>query len=214
MSSGAIQPTPPATGRITGHVEISTELSKRRANFRIYGDAAPAAEQTGAASEMANVVIYLETEDGAPLPSAPSPTKTMAQLNERFVPHVLPVTQGSAVSFPNQDDVFHNVFSLSSAMFDLGRYRKGETRTVHFDKPGAVQVFCHIHSDMNAVILVLPNAYFARPDGEGRFSIDDVPPGTYRVVGWHERVKPIVKRITITPGQTASLDFNIPFVRP
>jgi putative two-component system response regulator len=203
---------PHAAGRVTGYVELSDAPSKRRESVRTAGDTAPAIDESNA--EMSNVVVYLESENGSPLRSAPS-YSALAQINERFVPRVLPVTLGSTVSFPNLDNTFHDVFSLSGARpFDLGRFRKGTTKIVRFDKIGAVQVFCHIHSDMSAVVLVLPNAYFARPDLNGRFAIDDVPPGTYRVVGWHERIKPIVKRITIAPGQTTSLDFNIPFARP
>jgi putative two-component system response regulator len=217
LGTGPVRPVQPqrptvAVGRITGRVEVSTTLAKRRANFRIYGDASmPASDPGGSASEMANVVIYLESNGGAVQPTR---TDTMAQLNERFAPHVLPVTQGSTVTFPNRDDVFHNVFSLSSAsQFDLGRYPKGASKTVQFDKPGMVQVFCHIHSDMSAIVLVLPNGHFARPDAEGRFAIDSIPPGEYRAVGWHERVKPIVKTVTITAGRTTTIDFNIPIAR-
>ena len=74
-------------------------------------------------------------------------------------------------------------------------------------------MFCHIHSDMSAIVLVLPNRFFARPDADGHFVIDAVPPGEYRVVGWHERVKPIVKQITVAAGQTTTLDFSIPVAR-
>ena len=84
------------------------------------------------------------------------------------MPHVLPVYRGATVDFPNDDDVFHNVFSLSSAKtFDLGRFPQGIVQGDVFDKGGAVQVFCHIHSDMSAVVLVLENPYFAVPSEAG-----------------------------------------------
>jgi len=138
----------------------------------------------------------------------------MAQRDERFVPHVLPVVQGATVDFPNEDDVYHNVFSLSSAAgpkgFDLGRYPKGTSRSVTFTRAGTVQVACHIHSDMSAIILVLANPYFASPDDNHHFVIDDVPEGDYTIVGWHERIKPINRRIHVTAGQTTPVDFNIP----
>ena len=138
----------------------------------------------------------------------------MAQHDERFVPHVLPVVQGATVDFPNEDDVYHNVFSLSAAAgpkgFDLGRYPKGTSRSFTFARAGTVQVFCHIHSDMYAVILVLPNPYFASPDDDHHFVIDDVPEGDYTMVAWHERIKPIMRRIHVVAGQTTPADFNIP----
>ena len=71
-------------------------------------------------------------------------------------------------------------------------------------------MFCHIHSDMSAVVLVLPNPFFATPDASHRFTIDDVPEGDYAIVGWHERIKPIVRHVHVVAGQTATIDFNIP----
>ena len=135
----------------------------------------------------------------------------MAQRDERFVPHVRAVMQGATVDFPNEDDLFHNVFSLSAAArFDLGRYPKGASRSVTFAKPGLVQVFCHIHADMSAYVWVLSNPYFASPGEDHRFAIDDVPEGDYTIVAWHERIKPITRRVHVSAGQTTSIDFNIP----
>jgi plastocyanin len=156
-------------------------------------------------------VIYL---DGPATPAPESPRATMAQRDERFLPHVLPVVQGTIVDFPNEDDVYHNVFSLSSAAgkggFDLGRYPKGASKSWTFDRAGTVQVFCHIHSDMTAVVLVLGNPFFASPDESRHYSIDGVPEGDYTVVGWHERIKPVTRKVHVTAGQTTTVDFNIP----
>jgi len=111
--------------------------------------------------------------------------------------------------------VFHNVFSLSSTRtFDLGRFPRGESKSIRFSKAGLVQVFCHIHSDMNAVIMVLDNPLFAVPNLQGHYVIEGVPPGEYRVVAWHERIKPITERVRVTAGQTATLDFTIPLPAP
>jgi plastocyanin len=199
-----------ATGRIEGEVLISTALSTRRPRFRIYNEpgqgARPPAPQT---QEITNVVLYLA--DTAGLPAGSPATARVEQEDERFVPHVVPVVRGSTVEFPNGDEVFHNVFSLSSAKsFDLGRYRKGASKSVVFERSGVVQVFCHIHSDMSAVVLVLDNSYFATPSSAGRYAIDDVPPGEYTVVGWHERIHPVQRTVRVVAGQTARLDFNIP----
>ena len=200
----------PATGRIEGDVAISTALSTRRPRFRIYADPGPGARPPAPeGSEIRNVVLYLQN---APAADAPAEAQaSMRQDDERFVPHVLPVLRGTTVEFPNADDVFHNVFSLSSARtFDLCRFPKGSARTVTFEKSGVVQVFCHIHSDMSAVILVLDNPYFTVPSPAGRYAIENVPPGEYTVVGWHERIKPITRTIRVVAGETTKLDFNIP----
>jgi hypothetical protein len=135
----------------------------------------------------------------------------IAQVDERFDPHVLPVLRGSRVDFPNNDDVYHNVFSLSSARtFDLGRYPKGASKSVAFPRTGVVQIFCHIHSDMSAVVLVLPNAFYSAPDSAGRYVIDDVPAGEYTIIGWHERTRPVSQKIRVIAGQTTNVDFNLP----
>jgi plastocyanin len=162
--------------------------------------------------------VYLIPVD-APKAAAPAPDwvrvprnpYVMAQVEERFEPHVLTVLQGARVEFPNRDDIYHNVFSLSSAKsFDLGRYPKGATKSVTFNKTGVVQVFCHIHSDMSAVVLVLANDLFATPGPDGRYAIENIPAGEYTVVGWHERTKPSVQRIRVAPGQTTTINFSLP----
>ena len=94
---------------------------------------------------------------------------------------MLPVVRGTTVAFPNDDPLFHNVFSLSRAKsFDLGRYPRGSARSVTFDRAGIVQVFCHIHSDMSAVALVLDNPYFVRPMRRGATPFPGCRPATTR----------------------------------
>jgi len=223
-ASPARPPTPrvAATGRIEGTVEISSVLSARRPRFRIYGDPGPGGTPPSRANldtlaELHNVVIYVQSDRAHPLAGAAAATtdapahNAMAQQDEQFVPHVLPIVRGSTVEFPNEDDVYHNVFSLSGAKtFDLGRYPRGESRSVTFNKSGTVQVFCHIHSDMSGVILVLDNPFFATPEPTGRFVIDGLPPGDYAIVGWHERIKPVVQHVQVTASGTSRVDFNIP----
>jgi len=218
-------PVRPATGRIEGNVVVSTTLAARRPDFRIYADPGtgsipPAQSRDRLAAELKNVVIYLDG-DSTTLPAPPERLDrrrhgSIAQHDERFVPHVLPVVRGAVVQFPNEDNVYHNVFSLSSAAapngkgFDLGRYPKGSSKAWTFDIPGTVQVFCHIHSEMTAFVLVLPNPYFASPSDDHRYAIEDVPEGDYAILGWHERARAVVKRVHVTAGQTTTVDFNIP----
>jgi plastocyanin len=132
-------------------------------------------------------VVYLERAPRGAFSELDERRGRMDQRGERFVPHVLAITVGSLVDFPNNDRTYHNVFSLSDTRtFDLGRYAAGNSKAVRFDRPGIVRVFCDIHSHMNAFILVFAHRYFAMTDAEGRFHIDNVPPGTYTVMMWNE----------------------------
>jgi plastocyanin len=206
------------TGRLEGRVVLGPRLSSKRMRFSAYPDArlAEAARAPRGAAEpggeFSNVVVFLEASPGLEGRGrqAGRPLE-VRQEGQTFVPHVLPVLKGSIVSFPNTDPVFHNVFSLSrAASFDLGRYPRGEAKSVRFDTPGIVKVFCHIHSDMSAVIFVLDNPYFAVPDSRGAFRIDGIPPGEYRATGWHERAQPVSMTVRIDAGTATPAEFDIP----
>ncbi len=115
----------------------------------------------------------------------------LTQKNKAFHPHLLVVTRGSIVDFPNRDPWFHNVFSLfNGKRFDLGLYEAGTSRTVHFDREGISYIFCNIHPEMSAVVVVLGTHYFAASDKQGDFSIPAVPPGRYRLHVWNENALP------------------------
>jgi plastocyanin len=115
----------------------------------------------------------------------------LQQKNKTFEPHLLVVTKGSTVDFPNRDPWFHNVFSLfNGKRFDLGLYEAGSTRTVHFDREGISYIFCNIHPEMSAVVVVLSSQYFAIPDKQGEFSILSVPAGRYTLRVWNENALP------------------------
>jgi plastocyanin len=162
-------------------------------------------------AERRQAVVYLETAPQAPVETLAPAHAAMRQQQEMFVPHVLAVVVGSVVDFPNTDPFFHNVFSFSKPRpFDLGRYPKGHSRSVRFDSPGVVRVFCDIHSHMSAFILVFTHPYFAVTDDQGRYQIEGVPPGRYVVVAWYEgRVR--ASRTVAVPdaGGLVDLDFSL-----
>ena len=208
-----------AAGRIEGTVTLSRALATRRIRFRIYSDPGkgatpPSPPPADLADEYGNVVLYLErVTAGEPVAHAEHPA--MTQKDERFVPHVLPILQGTTVEFPNEDEIFHNVFSLSGPRkFDLPKYPAGSSRSVTFPRPGVVNVFCHIHSDMSAVILVLENPFFVTPGRDGRFSLAGLPEGEYTLIAWHERIKPVKQKVRVTAGQPTQVSFNIPLPPP
>ena len=208
-----------STGRIEGTVTLSRALVERRVRFRIYSEpgkgATPASQPAPELKdEYANVVVYLELDGDRALMREPSKHPehpAMTQKGERFIPHVLPILQGTTVGFPNEDEIFHNVFSLSGPRrFDLPKYPAGSSRSVNFPRAGVVNVFCHIHADMSAVVLVLDNPFFTKPGPDGRFALADVPPGDYVLVAWHERIKPVRQRVKVVAGQATTTSFNIP----
>jgi plastocyanin len=216
------------TGQIRGVVRIESRIKSKSMAFRIYSrgsSSLPPGSPAPVVDEVENVVLYLERD----FPSSPpskgylpgdrggsatggDPTHgrlnpSVRQINETFVPHVLPIMTGTTVEFPNGDPFFHNVFSLSSTKnFDLGRYPQGQIRTVRFDKPGIVKVFCHIHSNMSAVILVFNHPFFTVPDSRGQFFLPAVPAGSYTLVGWHERLKTVKRPVTVKAEETLAVD--------
>jgi plastocyanin len=202
---------------ITGTILIKKRLSKPSvtASVSVYqrGTAVKLGEdaaQDPIAHEQSHVVIYLE---GPALRAEPIEEKTqkIEQVDRRFSPEMVVVPVGATVSFPNMDPIFHNIYSLSKAKsFDLGSYDKGETRSVRFPKPGIVQVYCHLHPNMQATVVVTPNRWYARPDRDGQYRIPDVPPGTYTVVAWHKTAGFFRKTIVVTAGGDAAADFFIP----
>jgi plastocyanin len=131
-------------------------------------------------------VVYIEgAVAGAPDWNKPARTAIL-QKNLQFSPTLLIIPKGTAVSFPNEDGEFHNVFSYSKAKrFDLGRYRKGESKSVRFDQPGIIKVFCEIHPWMRAAILVLENPLYGIAAADGTFAITGVPAGRYKMVAWN-----------------------------
>jgi plastocyanin len=168
------------------------------------------AEEDPIAYERSRVVIYLEGAGSAADDSGGHATQVQ-QLDRRFVPDLVVVQAGSIVSFPNMDPIFHNVYSLSKPKtFDLGSYDKGETRKVAFPKPGIVEIYCHLHPNMAATVVVTPNRWYARPDRSGQFRIPNVPPGQYTVVAWHKSAGFFRKPIVVENGHNSVADFFIP----
>jgi len=212
-ASRAVAQTAPTTGRVDGIATVSTQLAKSRRRMRIYTEPGQrAAPESPPEQPFANVVIYLESAPQLNRAQGSAvPGDTMRQHGALFVPYVLPIMVGTTVEFTNDDPFYHNVFSLSRVReFDLGRYPRGESKQVRFPKAGVVQVFCHIHADMSAYILVLDNPFYVIPDAQGHFALENIPPGDYRLVTWHERIRPIFTPIRVDVGKTTSLRLHIP----
>jgi plastocyanin len=167
--------------------------------------------------EMRDFVVYIDgpvgPKSGAPLKPAEVETKRISQKGAVFEPHVLPIMVGTIVDWPNNDDILHNVFSFSEAKpFDLDLYKAPVVKHVTFDKPGRVDVFCSIHTRMSCVVLVLENPYFAKTNARGLYTITNVPPGTYTLKAWHERLPPQSRQATVPETGELKEDFTLGIV--
>ena len=153
-------------------------------------------------------VIYIDQAVPA-APDAGIHPATITQRNVSFEPHVLAIAVGTTVRWPNADDIFHNVFSMSETKeFNLGFYTKGDTpREIPFDKVGRVDVFCGIHSKMHCIILVLPNRYFTKVNARQHYFLPDLPAGTYKVTAWQERLPSQSREIAVPAQGDVRMDF-------
>lgn len=199
--------TPPA-GAIRGRLDIRrlATLPQPRPTVSDLGG-----RQPHAAPDVRRGLVYLDVAPRSAFDDREPGRAVMDQRNETFLPRLLAVQTGTTVDFPNSDSTYHNVFSLSRARrFDLGRYAAGKTKSARFDRPGVVRVFCDIHSHMSAFVVVFNHPYFRVTDAEGRFRIDNVPPGTYTVVGWYEGEARTQRSVTVTAGAVADLELVVP----
>ena len=200
-------------GDVHGHALITKRLSKKALSPIVYnlrGTATPIAPaDTEPPNEFDRMVVLLEEKkDGARLPPKPPVTEILNQEGARFQPDLIAVPIGSTVEFPNSDPIFHNVFSLSKAQpFDLGYYPKGQSRTVKFNSPGVVQVYCHIHANMYAAIVVTASPWFQKPLSDGSFSFSNVPAGRYRLTAWHKIAG--LYKVDVQVPETGSADVTI-----
>ena len=161
--------------------------------------------------QLRDFVVYIDQPPSEGVtPSSDSQTVKTTQRDANFDPHVLPIVVGTTVRWPNEDDIFHNVFSMSEGSeFDLGYYKKELVPEMVFTKVGKVDVFCAIHTKMHCIVLVLPNPLFAMADEKGRFTIKGVPAGTYKLKGWHERLPGRVVEVEVPAEGEVKVDFTL-----
>jgi plastocyanin len=164
----------------------------------------------------ASPIVYAERLDGQ-TPAHPG-TFTITQKGKAFAPRVLVVPNGSSVTFPNEDPIFHNVFSLSQPQpFDLGLYRAGASKARTFTQPAVYYVFCNIHPQMVAFLVVAPSDWAATAARDGTWRLD-LPPGQYRITALSERASPVAIEVTVGKGTTEappiSLDETVAVVAP
>ena len=158
--------------------------------------------------DLSNVVVFV---DGlAERYTGQSDVPIMSHLGRRFTPRVLPLVQGDAVDFLNDDNIYHNVFSLSKAnTFDLGIYPQGTSKVVIFDEPGLVRIYCNIHPNMISTIVVLNNTLFDITGPDGTFEIRNVPAGEITLRVWSEFGEEISRRVVVGGGSRLEESFIV-----
>jgi plastocyanin len=207
LALGTHAPRGQEAAGIRGRVQIGIPITTRRPTTAYPTRSVPS-PKLAPASERRNVVVYLR--DAEPQTVAPMHAEIL-QRDETFTPRVVAVTVGSEVEFPNDDPIYHNVFSLSRAKnFNLGRYPRGETRRVRFDRAGVVKVFCEIHSHMSATVVVFDHPWFTVPNDAGQFELTGMPAGERQITAWHERLGDTTVTVRIDPGRVLQTDFILP----
>ena len=154
--------------------------------------------------DSANAVVYVEQIPGKTF-QPPAEPVLMDQRGKEFVPKVLPVVMGTTVAFRNSDSFNHNVFTPDrcGGKFDLGAWANGESRERTFAEPCEAVMLCSLHPEMMAYVIVVDTPYFAVTDRDGRFTIPDVPNGTYQVSAWHERLRGATQSVSVSGDSRA-----------
>jgi plastocyanin len=179
-----------AAGTIRGQVELPAPASSTAPRANAYpgrANSLPRAGAPGSGGPGETVIVLQKLPAGMAVPPPPARLKPMLeQKQQAFAPRVLAIQVGTTVDFPNRDPIYHNVFSVSPAKrFDLGKYAQGKSRSVRFGKAGVVNVYCDIHSDMAAWVYVVPHHVFAQANAAGRFTLPELPAGSYVLKAWH-----------------------------
>jgi len=186
LAALAAQAEPASTGSVKGRIELGV------AGARL--------------ADLGPIVAYLDApEEGGRLAyQVPSQLAEMRQSQVRFVPRFLVVAAGQRVSLPNEDAIYHNVFSFSKPnAFDLGLYPQGESRSVVLRHPGVVRTYCSIHESMSGTILVTSSPWYDVADPAGAFEIRGVPPGGYRLRVWNDRLPRATRSVRVSAGESS-----------
>jgi plastocyanin len=187
VSLGLGSVAPLAAGTVRGRVEMLENKGKK-------------------AGDLSEVVVWVEGPQVTPEPT----TATITMAMKQFEPHLVVVPVGGSVVFPNMDPILHNAFSVSGKnRFDLQLYKKPQSRAQTFEHPGVVRVYCNIHPQMSAFVVVRDNPFWTQASHDGRFSIADVPAGRWVVKAWHPRAREISREVAVAEEGAVDLGLTL-----
>ena len=202
---------PAHAGALRGHVSVPPAPAEETL-FRPYAGRASSMPMPDRPPRglVTDTVIYVDSAAAEPASPPPAVHPKLAQKNQAFDPRVVVIPAGGTVDFPNLDPIYHNVFSVSPPRrFDLGKYPRGQSRSIKFPRPGQVNVFCDIHSDMAGFILVVPGPHWARPAADGTYELKDLPPGRCRLRAWHPDFPARVFEVDVPASGDVTLDVSL-----
>ncbi len=178
---------PASAGTITGRIDLVDKPGRK-------------------GTDLSDVVVYLADVKTKPKPA----TASVVMKGKTFIPHVVAVPVGGTVEFPNEDPIFHNAFSVSGDnRFDLNLYKRPKTGAQTFQHPGVVKVYCNIHPQMSAVVVVRDNPYFVKVATDGSFTMDNVPPGKHTLKAWHERAGDAAVEVNVPEKGAVTADLRL-----
>src|SRR5687767_13938275 len=190
---------------ITVLVAVLTGTLGAQATTSVRGQVTIAERPGDVTEDLSNVVVFLEPVS-ASRAKAPAPTTTTVALEKRqFSPRVRVIVEGSKIEFPNQDPWNHNVFTKVNGGFDTGVYGRNQTKDRVFRDAGVYSLYCNVHPRMTAFVIALKTAHFTQAGADGRFVLENVPPGQYRMTVWHDRTNTVVKDVMVPATGVSNL---------
>ena len=193
---------------------VLAALSPSRQQGAVSGQVTLVERRGAEHDDLNHAIVYLEVPGRGVAAENVEPalqSGTIAMRGREFIPHVRPVIAGGSIAFPNQDPFSHNVFSNAEpGSFDLGLYRRGDSRSAEFPVPGVYPIYCNIHSKMVSFAVAVPSPWVTQPANDGRFTIEGVPEGTYLLHVWHERAAAeLTREITVSADGLSGLQITL-----